>query len=584
MKERWILENKQADFRGLGVQLGISPLVVKCMVNRGLKTKEEMKHFLKDDLHDLYDPFLMKNMKEAVECILRGKKEGLKAAIATDFDCDGIFSGYVLWQGLGRLGLDSRIYTPDREKEGYGLNRRIVDEAWEEGRRLLITCDNGIAACEAVAYARERGMTVIVTDHHEVQEELPAAHVILDPKQEGETYPFHGLCGCGVVFKLVCALYQAAGIEGKEALSLLEYTAIATVADVMELIDENRILVKYGLKALKHTKNPGLQALLKVQDLQDKTINAGHIGFVIGPCFNATGRISTVEKSFDLLKEADPAACLEKAEELKEINEQRKHMTEEGAIMAYEMVEKQTHIPDVILLLLTGVHESLAGIIAGRIKEKYHHPTIVFTEPEPGVIKGSGRSIESYNMFLELMKCKDLMMRFGGHKMAAGMTLNKENLDELRRRLNEESTLSAKDFCPEVRIDAAMPIGYVTERLMEELEQMEPFGTGNPKPVFTEQHFKVLSGRVIGKEENMLKLRVKNMRGSVCDALLFRGKEEFEELVRNEFGQGELDRMYQGRENDLDVAFTYYPGINEYQGRKSVQMQVTGFCRIGGRK
>ena len=235
-------------------------------------------------------------------------------------------------------------------------------------------------------------------------------------------------------------------------------------------------------------------------------------------------------------------------------------------------------------MLLTGVHESLAGIIAGRIKEKYHHPTIVFTEPEPGVIKGSGRSIESYNMFLELMKCKDLMMRFGGHKMAAGMTLKKENLDELRRRLNEESTLSAKDFCPEVRIDAAMPIGYVTERLMEELEQMEPFGTGNPKPVFAEQHFKVLSGRVIGKEENMLKLRVKNTRGSVCDALLFRGKEEFEELVRNEFGQGELDRMYQGRENDLDVAFTYYPGINEYQGRKSVQMQVTGFCRIGGRK
>ncbi|MCR5691840.1 MAG: single-stranded-DNA-specific exonuclease RecJ, partial [Eubacterium sp.] len=489
-----------------------------------------------------------------------------------------------LWRGFTRLGIDSKIFTPDRIKEGYGLNRRIVDQTLEEGRDLLITCDNGIAANEAVAYAKEHGLQVIVTDHHEPQEILPEADTILDPKLPGETYPFKGLCGAGVAFKLICALYEKMGIDRQEAYDLLEFVAIATVADVMELVEENRILVKEGLKRLEQTANPGLRALIKVQDLQDKTLTATHIGFVIGPCFNAAGRISSVEKSFELLMEEDEKKALDRAQELKKINDARKQMTEEGALQAYQSIDRELEekgqIPDVLVVLLKDVHESLAGIIAGRIKEKYNHPTIAFTEPEPGIIKGSGRSIEAYDMFAELMKVKDLMIRFGGHKMAAGMTLEKKDIEELRKRLNQASTLTEEDFRPVVEIDAAMPVGYVTERLIEEFSLLEPFGTGNRKPVFAEQHFRVLGARILGQEKNILKLQVMNEYGNRTDAMLFRGKEEFEELIVSEWGGGELKRMYQGRENDIDVALTYYPTINEFRGVRSIQIVVGSFCRI----
>ncbi len=595
MREKWIVETKKGDFDSLARRLGVSPLVIRCMINRGLEEESDMRRYLQGTVADLPDPLQMKDVDRAVQILLQAKKQGWKAAIASDFDCDGIFSGYLLWRAFGRIGLDSRIFTPDRVREGYGLNERIVDEALEEGRSILVTCDNGIAANEQVAYAKERGMTVIVTDHHEVQEELPLADAVVDPKQEGETYPFDGLCGAGVAYKLICALYDICGIPPAEKEEFLEYVAIATVADVMELRGENRILVREGLRRLSGTANCGLQALMEVQGLQGRQITAGHVGFILGPCFNAAGRIATVKESFDLLMEEDPETALERAEQLKKINEERKQMTEEGADKAYRLVEERREggaeetdgkLPDILILLLPDTHESLVGIIAGRVKERYHHPVIVFTRTEEGLVKGSGRSIDSYHMFRGLMKCRDLMVRFGGHKMAAGMTLRERDLSELERRLNEESGLTEEDFCPVVHIDAPMPVGYVTEQLIRDLSRMEPFGVGNPKPVFAEQHFQILAGYRLGREKNVLKLRVKNDRGNTCDAMLFRGAEDFDRFVVREWGETELKRMYEGKENYLDVAFTYYPSVNEYQGIKRIQIQIVGYCRISrkGRK
>lgn len=579
MRERWIVQTKKADFNALSNEFGVSPLVIRCMVNRGLEEKEEMWRYLNGALDDMYDPTSMMGIVRAVELLQQAKEKENKIGIASDFDCDGIFSGYILYKGLERIGLESKIYTPDRIKEGYGLNERIVDEARESGVSVLVTCDNGIAANEAVAYAKEQGMTVIITDHHEVQETMPPADVIVDPKQEGETYPFIGLCGAGVAFKLVCALYDAYGVPQEEKNQLLEYVAVATVADVMELKDENRILVKYGLKALEKTSNVGLQALMEVQGLRGRKLNGGHIGFILGPCFNAAGRIATVADSFALLMETNYEEALQKAQHLKALNESRKAMTEEGAQQAFAMLEDSS-LDDVIVLLLPDVHESLVGIIAGRVKEKTGHPVIIFTRTEEGVVKGSGRSIEAYHMFNELLACKDLMTRFGGHKMAAGMTLPADNLSELRKRLNANSMLREVDFQPVVNIDAAMPIGYATEKLLDEFERMEPFGVGNPKPLFAEQHFRILRGQRLGKGKNVLKMRVQNQVGSQIDALLFHGVEEFEQFVIENFGREELNRMYEGRENDIDVAFTYFPIMNEYGGNRMIQIQVSGYCRI----
>ncbi len=583
MQERWILSTKKGDFNGLASELGVSPLIVRCMINRGISDLDAMKRYLHGTLSDIPDPLLMKDMSLALSLIDDAREQGTKIAIASDFDCDGIFSGYLLWKGLTRLGFDCHIYTPDRVLEGYGLNRRIVDEAVADGRGLLITCDNGIAAIDEVAYAKEKGMTVIVTDHHEIQEQMPDADAILDPKREDETYPFDGLCGCGVAFKLICALFDLHISDPEEKWNYLPYVAIATVADIMELKEENRIYVKYGLQALSDTDNIGLKSLIEVQGLTGKKITAGHVGFIIGPCFNAAGRIASVSDSFDLLMEEDEAEALTRAEHLKEINEERKSMTEAGATAAYSLIEGKD-LDDVLVLLLPDTHESLVGIIAGRIKEMTGHPTIIFTRTEGGYVKGSGRSIESYHMFKELMKCKDLMTRFGGHRLAAGMTLLESHLNELRSRLNANSTLTEDDFCPVVHIDAAMPIGYATETLLDQFEAMEPFGTGNPRPIFAEQHFRVLRGRRLGKEKNVLKLYVENESATRMDALLFRGVEDFERFIIDLYGERELERMYEGRENPIDIALTYYPSLNEYRGKKSIQMQILGYCHIDKKK
>lgn len=558
---------------------GISPVTARCMVNRGICREDEMDTYLKGGLEKLHSPWLFADMDKAVQIILE-HKAGC-GAIASDFDCDGIFSAFILNKGFETCGIKSRIFTPDRIEEGYGLNRRIVDEAAAEKASFLITCDNGIAALDEVRYARERGLPVIVTDHHEIQKELPEADAVVDPKREDCSYPFKGLCGAGVAFQLISALYEKMEISAEKREELLEYAAIATVADVMELQGENRVLVKAGLRRLRETKNVGLRALLQVQGLSGRDIKAYHIGFVLGPCFNAAGRINTVEKAFALLKETDSRKALELAEELKEINETRKQMTEEAAEAAFELLEQggKTDQP-VYILHLPECHESLVGIVAGRIKEAYHHPVIVFTSVGEGLVKGSGRSIESYHMFEGLMACSDLMVRFGGHRMAAGMTMRQENLPELERRLNEKAGLQPEDFIPVLNIDVPLPVGHVSEKLITDLETLEPFGCGNPKPVFAEQHFRILRAARRGKRANVLTMKVANETGTTIDAICFDDIDGFEKLIRQEWGDEELEKLYAGKENAVDIGLAYYPSVNEYGGFRTLQIVVTDFCRI----
>ncbi|MCI8364743.1 MAG: single-stranded-DNA-specific exonuclease RecJ [Eubacterium sp.] len=579
MKKRWILQTKPGDFRGMAERYGMSPVTARCMVNRGICGEEEIDTYLKGGLEKLHSPWLFADMERAVQIILEHKESC--GAIASDFDCDGIFSAFILKKGFEACGIDSRIYTPDRVEEGYGLNRRIVDEAAAENAAFLITCDNGIAALEEVKYAEERGLPVIVTDHHEVQEELPEADAVVDPKREDCSYPFKGLCGAGVAFQLVSALYEKLGIALEKREELLEYVAIATVADVMELRGENRVLVKAGLRRLGETKNVGLRALLEVQGLSGRDIKAYHVGFVLGPCFNAAGRINTVEKAFTLLEETDTRRALELAEELKEINETRKQMTEEAAREAFDLLEQSGKIDQPVYILhLPECHESLVGIVAGRIKEAYHHPVIVFTSVGEGLVKGSGRSIENYHMFEKLMACSDLMIRFGGHRMAAGMTLRREDLPELERRLNENAGLQTEDFLPVLDIDVPLPVGHVSEKLIADLEALEPFGCGNPKPVFAEQHFRILRAARRGKHANVLTMKVANEAGTTIDAICFDDIDGFEKLICQEWGDAELEKLYTGKENAVDLGLAYYPSLNEYGGFRTLQIVVTDFCRI----
>lgn len=577
-----MLQTKRADFKEISERYGISPAMARCIINREVP-EEEIYNYIHADWKQLHSPWLMKDMEKAVQ-ILRDNREKT-VAISSDFDCDGIFSAVILKKGLERVGIQSRIYTPDRVAEGYGVNRRIVDEATEAGAEILLTCDNGIAANAEIHYAKQKGMLVIVTDHHEVQEELPPADAIVDPKQGDCGYPFKGLCGAGVAFQLVGALYEKEGISPENREDLLEYVAIATVADVMELKEENRGLVKSGLTALEKTKNVGLRALLEVQELKGKKLEAYHIGFILGPCFNAAGRIDTVTRAFALLEETNKEKALQMARELKEINDTRKQMTEDAAKRAFQILEESGKEENPVhILLLPDCHESLVGIVAGRIKEEYHHPVIVFCPVGDGLVKGSGRSIESYHMFEKLMACKDLMVRFGGHKMAAGMTLHEKDLPELERRLNADAGLSKSDFIPELWLDIPMPVQYISIPFIKELQTLEPFGVGNPKPVFAEQHFHILEGARRGKNRNVLSMKVANEKDYVISAVYFGDIDAFEEFVCEIWGDDELQKMYENKPNKIDVGLAYYPSINEYNGNRSIQIVITDYCVVAKKK
>ena len=590
MAEKWILENKKGDFRAIGERFGVDPLIGKLLVNRGITTEEEAEIYLYGNLSHLRDPYLLKDAEKAAKMLGEAVERGEKIIIASDFDDDGIFSAYILERAISRIGGDCRIDTPDRISEGYGLNERIVRGAKEDGRKLLITCDNGIAAGEAVALAKDLGLSVIVTDHHEVPYEidergekrylLPSADAVVNPKQTDCPYPFKGLCGTGVAFKVIQILYELWGVPAEELYDLLEYVAVATVADVMDLVDENRILVREGLKRLSCTRHPGLKCLIEMCGLGGRALTAYHIGFILGPCFNAAGRLDTVQRAFSLLHAESLSQASEPAAELKNLNDERKAMTAKGLSQAIKLIEERKLYQDpVIMVVLSDCHESLAGIIAGRIREKYHHPAYVFTRAEEG-LKGSGRSIEPYSMYEKLSACRELLERFGGHPMAAGLSLKEENFPELKNRLCRESGLTEEDFKPVIKIDAAMPLQYVTWKLLDQMSLLEPFGKGNSRPLFAEQHFLVERLSILGKNKNSLRLSIRNRDGATREAVWFGDIEEFFAFLEREYKEGAKEDLLSGRGGGVDMAFTYYPDIHEYRGNRSIQYILKNYCRI----
>lgn len=617
MKEKWILQTKRADFYSLAKRFGIDPVTVRLIVNRGYSTEEEIERYLNAGLRDMYPPVLLKDMDKGAELVLKAVRAGDGIVIASDYDADGICSGHILKEGLRDLGARVWIKTPDRGTEGYGLNERIVREAKAEGASLLLTCDNGIAASVPIELAKSLGMTVVVTDHHEVpyafnedgsrRHIYPPADAVIDPARPDCPYPFKKICGATVAWKLIQRLFQllehkddpagadvfglaSSGSRHAELLgNLLELAAFATITDVCDLTDENRIIVKEGLSRMRRTSRPGLRALASVNSINLESISAYHVGFVLGPCINAAGRLSGVKDAFMLLDAASLDEAWPVAARLKELNDSRKYMTQRGTEQAEHLldaIERETGcLPKVVVLYLEGCHESLAGIIAGRIRELSHRPTMIFTDADPAaggaaMLKGSGRSIEAYNMFDALQRCRSLLDHFGGHPMAAGMTLPAVNLEAFRQKLNDDCPLNDEDFIPVVDIDVPMPIGYITEQLIEEFKLLEPTGKGNPAPLFAENYFNVRSVRPIGKERKFFRLSVMNRSGSVMDALYFNDGELFEQDLRRHFGDEAWDNALAGRQNPIELMLAYYPGVNEYQGTRSLQIIVSHYSFI----
>lgn len=572
--EKWVVAAKRADFAQIAAKFGIDPVTARLIRNRDVVGDEAIRLYLYGGLEQLHNPHLLKGADEAAALIKRKIQEKKKIRIIGDYDIDGVNATYILYKGLKRCQALVDYEIPDRMKDGYGINEHLIQYAYEEGVDTILTCDNGIAAVDQIGYAKDHGMTVIVTDHHEPQDRIPPADVIVNPKQEGCPYPFKNLCGAAVAWKVVQCLYELFDIEWEASLEFLEQTAIATVGDVMDLTEENRILVKEGLKKLNHTTNPGLHALIQANGLEQAQLNAYHIGFVLGPCINASGRLDTAKRALSLLLEenAEKAAAL--AQKLKELNDERKDMTAKGVEQAVELIENGPLKEDKVLVVyLPGCHESLAGIIAGRLRERYYRPTIVITDSAEG-IKGSGRSIETYNMFEELMKCKELFTKFGGHPMAAGLSMEKGMAEVLRKRLNEQTTLTSEDLTEKVVIDVPMPIDYITEHLVEELSVLEPFGKANTKPVFAEKKLQILNARILGQNRNVLKMQVRNARGAVLEALYFGDIQGFQEYLEKKFGSVEMEKLFQGRENRVSLSVVYYPSINEFRDRRTLQIVI----------
>lgn len=590
-KERWRLYAKKADFAAISKAYGINQVTARIMRNRGVETKEEIESYLKGDLDYLSDPALMKDADKAASLLEAAIANNELIAISSDFDNDGIFSGLLLKEAIIELGGRAAIFTPNRVMEGYGVNSRIVEEANANGASVLLTCDNGIAAFEAIDEAKKLGMTVIVTDHHEVPFEehdgkrtylLPKADAIVDPKQEDCAYPFKSLCGTGVAYQLMTLLFRKMKRTMSRQEIFLQYTAIATVADVMELVGENRILVRKGLSYLNHTNHTGLRALMEVCGIAPEQVRAYHIGFILGPCFNAAGRLDTIVHALALLESKEYDQALALAGELWAMNEERKELTRVGTERAVELIEHATWKDEhVYLVYIKDCHESVAGIIAGRLRERYYRPVLVFTDAsEEGQIKASGRSIDDYDMFTELSAFRNLFLRFGGHKMAAGLTMEKKNLEILRDGLNARCTLTQTQLMPLVMIDAAMPLGYISEEVIADLEKLEPFGRANEKPLFAQQHLSVLRLSRIGKNRNVVKMSVMGPEGIIMDALYFGDTDVFFDFLEEEYGRDNVAAALRGMRNTIDIGVTYYPQINEFQGKRSLQIVIQNYCRV----
>jgi len=586
MNEEWILVNKQADFAGLASQYNIPPLLAKIMINRDVE-EADFNTYLHGRIRETHNPALMKDISKAADILMNIAEAKEQIAIVSDYDCDGVFSGMILYTGLKKIGANPVMYTPDRVLEGYGINKRIVDEIYNRGINYIITCDNGIAAYAEIEYAKSLGITVIITDHHEVPYDendgvrsyrIPPADAVCNPKQEECGYPYKGLCGGGVAYKLISYIYEKKGISEREKDILLEYAAIATIADIMELTGENRIIVKEGLNLISRSRSIGITALKKACELEGKAIGAYHIGFVLGPCFNAAGRIETAKTALDLLMCEDEAEAMELAFKLKTLNDERKNMTEEAAEKALLMMASDEYKGDkVVVIVLPECHESIAGIVAGRIKEKICRPVIVFTEVENGLCKGSGRSIQGYNMYDELVVFEDLFEKYGGHAMAAGITLKQENVEKLRKGLNERCLLTEKDFVSKIYIDAELLFRHINEDIINSLRMIEPCGNANRKPLFAVRHVRIRSARIFGKNRNVLKFTFCDAEGNLIDGIGFNIVDEFLEMVKKEYGSEQTEKMLAGKPNEVDVAITFYPDVNEYNGRKTIQLVVQNF-------
>lgn len=584
--ERWVLLRKGADFEEIGKKYQISPRLACLIRNRDVIGEEAVDRYLNGTISDLYDGMLMKDMDKAIDILKEKILEDKKIRVIGDYDIDGVNATYILLEGLERLGADVDSDIPDRISDGYGLNRHLVERAYEAGVDTLITCDNGIAAADEIAYGKEMGMTVIVTDHHEVpfdehdgekRYRIPPADAVMDPKQPDCLYPFKGLCGAAVAYKLMEALWESMGKDSADLDDLIENVAIATIGDVMDLEDENRIFVKEGLQMLRRTKNPGLKALIECTGIDKNSLNSYHIGFVLGPCINASGRLDTAKRALELLRAGTQKEADILAGDLKALNDSRKDMTEEAVKQAEEQVETTTISKDKVLVVyLPDCHESLAGIVAGRIRENYYKPVFVLTDAEEGV-KGSGRSIDGYYMYEELNKCKELLTKFGGHRLAAGLSLPKENVGKFREMLNKNCTLTEEEMKEKVTIDMEMPFGCVTEGLVKELELLEPFGKGNTKPVFAARDVTLLGARILGKNRNVLKLQVQDVNGCRIEAMLFHHADDFLGKLEEQYGKTEVEALLKGRGRQIRISMTYYPDINEYMGKKTPQIVVTHY-------
>lgn len=568
--EKWVVMAKKADFQKIGKEFGIDPVVARLIRNRDVEGMDDIRSYLCGTLDDIPSPWLLKDMKKATEILSAKINAGAKIRIIGDYDIDGVTATYILLTGLKRLGANVDTYIPDRIKDGYGLHSQLVEKAAADGVDTIVTCDNGIAASQEIALAKKGGMTVIVTDHHEIPYEdteqgrvwtIPQADAVINPKQPGCEYPNKNICGAVVAWKLIWSLYETYGIDRDEILEFSEAAAVATVGDVMDLQGENRIIVKEGLKRLPHTGNQGFQALIEANGLTGERITAYHVGFVLGPCINASGRLDTASRALSLLctKNWDQAA--KAAGDLVALNQSRKAMTEEGRDKAVDLIEQSGLSKDrVLVVYLPECHESLAGIIAGRLREKYYKPVFVLTKAENGV-KGSGRSIEAYSMYEELVKCSDLLEQFGGHPMAAGLSLKEENVEIFRRKLNELCTLTESELTPKITIDVPMPISYLSRELTEQLSVLEPFGKGNTKPLFAQKGLRVLNLRILGKNQNVAKMKLVDASGASVDAVYFGQALEFQSYVQQK----------------ETVSVTYYPEINVYQGRETLQAVIRNY-------
>lgn len=584
--ENWVLLRKGADFQHISEKFHISPRVASLIRNRDVIGDDAIEKYLNGTIADLYDGMLMKDMDKAVAVLGEKIKENAKIRIIGDYDIDGIQSTYILLEGFRMLGADVDSDIPDRMKDGYGLNRNLIDRALEADVDTIVTCDNGIAAAEEIAYAKSMGMTIVVTDHHEVPYTeigagrryiLPEADAVVDPKQEDCTYPFKGLCGAAVAYKLVEALMEAMGKDAEDADYLMENVAIATIGDVMDLVDENRIFVKQGLDMLKRTENLGLKALMGCTGVNVDKLSPYHIGFVIGPCMNASGRLDTAKRALELLEAKKVAEADLLAGDLKALNDSRKDMTAQAVEEAFIQVENsELKDADVLVVYLPECHESLAGIVAGRIREKYYRPVFVLTKGAEG-LKGSGRSIETWHMYEGLNRVKHLLSKFGGHKMAAGLSMPEENLEQFRKEINEKSGITPEDLNEKIAIDMQLPFECVNEKFIGELAVLEPFGKGNARPVFAERQVQVESARILGKNKNVLKLQVKDLHGTRMDAMYFGDVNTFVEYVREKFGDIACECLLRGHGHGIVMAFTYYPDINEYQGVCTPQIVIQNY-------